>query len=148
MIEIDKQRTHGAVHCIYRQVEVYLGLSEMCRACIFGSHAVNSWQYLTCTSLCPGALPVLVKALGLSRSHSYLARTLLVVLVQEDAPRRAVLARMQGPLHLSQVLDASAGLHGESDWAGEPHRFTDTMLTVSVLTAMHKEPSAHIVCND
>lgn len=68
-----------------------------------------------------GALPVLVKALVLAPSLAFLARTLLIALVHGDAARRAVLARLQGPLHLSQCLETSA-VHSLTPCAGDIYK--------------------------
>lgn len=70
-----------------------------------------------------GALPVLVKALVLAPSLAFLACTLLVALVHGDQSRMAVLARLQGPLHLSQWLETSA-VHSLATSTGDNIKLT------------------------
>ena len=70
-----------------------------------------------------GVLPVLVKALVLAPSLAFLACTLLVALVHGDASRRAVLSRLQGPLHLSQCLETS-GVHSLPPCTGDNIKLT------------------------
>ena len=54
---------------------------------------------------CPGVVPLLMKALGLGWEVSDSARQLLVAMISVDLSMSANLARMQGHLHVSKMLD-------------------------------------------
>ena len=81
-------------HCVLKRTNKVLQL-------LF--HAESRDQSSCCA--CPGVVPVLMKALGLGWEVSDSAHQLLVLMLDFDPSMSANLARMQGPLHVSKVLD-------------------------------------------
>ena len=99
--------------------------------------------YLIPKSVYAGALPVLLKALGLSQPHASFACSILSVLVGQDTSRRAMLARMQGPLYVSKMLcidpfllqkDNDAGSAADVCWHSCFH--ADYSINITVVEVM------------